>query len=91
MPNARNAIAENANAARPIPDQGVSNVKFKNSIQILAESMNNQHNQVHDLVNANGCSAAASVRDFVRMNHLEFLGSQTGEDTNNLLDDQEDI
>ena len=37
-------------------------------------------------MNVNGGLAATKVRDFVRMNPLEFLGSQTGDDPQNFLD-----
>ena len=38
-------------------------------------------------MNANGGSVAARVREFVRMNPPEFLGSQTNNDRQNFLDD----
>ena len=78
--NTRNANARNANATPPIPDQEVSNAEFRNAIQMLAQSMTHQNNWVHDLMKENGRSAAARVRDFVRMNPPEFLGSQTSQD-----------
>ena len=49
--------------------------------------MTNQNNQVHAHVNENGGSVAARVRDFVRMNPLEFLRSQANEDPQNFLDE----
>ena len=85
--NTRNANARNANAAPLVQDQEVSNVEFRNDIQMLAEIMTNQNNRVHSPVNANGGSAAARVHDFVRMNPPEFLGSQTNEDPQNFLDE----
>ena len=38
-------------------------------------------------MNENSGSTAARVRDFVRMNPPEFLGSQTNEDPKNFLDE----
>ena len=37
-------------------------------------------------MNENGGSIAARVRDFVRMNPTEFLGSQANEDPQNFVD-----
>ena len=82
-----NANAKNANAAPPIPYQKVSNVEFRNAIQMLAQSMTNQNNRVDAHVNENGEPVAARVRDFVRIKLLKFLGLQTNEDPHNFLDD----
>ena len=82
--NARNTNSRNANAPPAVPDMKVSNTEFKNAIQMLSQSMTNQNNQVHAHVNVNGGSVAARVRDFVRMNPPEFLGSQTNRDPQNL-------
>ena len=79
--------ARDGNAAPPVPNQEVSNVEFKNAIQMLTQSMTNQNNRVHAHVNANGISVAARVRDFVRMNPPEFLGLQTNEDLQNFIDE----
>ena len=42
---------------------------------------------VHDPMNENNGSAATRVLNFVRMNLPKFLGSQTNEDPQNLLDE----
>ena len=83
----RRANARNANAAPPAPDQEVSNVDFRISIQMLAKSMTNQNDRVHAHVNENCGSVGARVCDFVRMNPPEFLGLQTNEDPQNFLDE----
>ncbi|KAH0725447.1 hypothetical protein KY284_001312 [Solanum tuberosum] len=50
-------------------------------------SVTNQNNQqVPVPANTSGGSVAARVRDFVRMNLPEFLGSQIGEDPQNFID-----
>ena len=49
--------------------------------------MNNHTDQVYAHVNENGGSITARVRDFVRMNPPEFLGSQANEDPQNFLDE----
>ena len=50
--NGRNVNARFANAAPLVPDQEVSNVEFKNVINMLTRSMTNQNNLVHTPVNA---------------------------------------
>ena len=47
---------------------------------MLDQSMTNQNNLVHVHVNENGGSVGARVRDFVRMNPSESLGSQANKD-----------
>ncbi|KAH0633225.1 hypothetical protein KY284_036011 [Solanum tuberosum] len=75
--NARNVNTRNANAAPQVPYQEVSNVEFRNAIQILAQTVANLNNQrVLGQANANVGSAAGRVRDFVRMNPPKFLGSK---------------
>ena len=54
---------------------------------MLSQSMTNQNNQVHAHVNVNGGSIGARVRDFVKMNPPEFLGSQANVDLQNFLDE----
>ncbi|WMV45255.1 hypothetical protein MTR67_038640 [Solanum verrucosum] len=86
------ANAGNANAAPPVSDQEVCNAEFRNTIQLLAKSVAN-HNNKRVLVHANSnvWSAAARVRDFVRMNLPVFLGSQVGEDPQNIIDEVKKI
>ena len=80
MPSRRDN-SMNANTTPLVPYQEVSIAEFISVIQMLAQSVANQNNQwVQDHVNKNGRSIAARVRDFVRMNPPEFLGSQTDED-----------
>ena len=85
--NTSNKNTRNVNATSLVPYQEVSKVEFRNSIQVLAHSMTNQNNRVHAPVNENGGSPIEMVRDFVRINPPEFLGSQTNEDPQNFLDD----
>ena len=44
--NSRNAISRNADADPTVPYQEVSNAKFRNTIQMMAQSMANQNNRV---------------------------------------------
>ncbi|XP_069147074.1 uncharacterized protein [Solanum lycopersicum] len=58
---------------------------------MLAQSMNNKNNRVHDHVNEYGRSVVARVCEYVRINPPKFLGSQTNEDPQNLLDEVKKI
>ncbi|XP_015054835.1 uncharacterized protein LOC107001209 [Solanum pennellii] len=44
--NSRNAILRNADADPAVPYQEVSNAKFRNTIQMMAQSVANQNNRV---------------------------------------------
>ena len=58
--NARNTNSRNANTTPPVLDQEIFNAEFKNAIQMLAQSMIKQNNQVHALVHSK--SGLASKR-----------------------------
>ncbi|TMW81725.1 hypothetical protein EJD97_008118 [Solanum chilense] len=86
--NSRNANTRNENTTLALPDQEVSNAKFKSDIQMLAQSVANQNNQhIQDHVNGNDGSIAARVCDIVGIDLPEYLTSQTSEDPQNFLDE----
>ena len=91
--NARNVNSRNKNATPLVQDQEVFNAEFRNAMRMLDHSMTNQNNRVHAPLNVYGGSTTTiRVRDFDRMNTLEFLGSHTNEDPQNFLnEDQENL
>ncbi|WMV32445.1 hypothetical protein MTR67_025830 [Solanum verrucosum] len=63
-----------------------------NVIHLLALSVVNQNNQhVPVPANINGGSTVAMVRDFVRVNLAEFIGSEVCEDPQNFIDELKKI
>uniref|UniRef100_M1DG86 Polyprotein n=1 Tax=Solanum tuberosum TaxID=4113 RepID=M1DG86_SOLTU len=89
---ARNANARNPNAVPLVPDQEVTNAEFRNANSAFGLDMTNKNNQqVPVPTNINCGSAAARVRDFDRMNSIEFLGLQVGEDPQNFIDEVKKI
>ena len=86
--NSTNANTRNKNTTPPLPDQDVSNAKFKSDIQMLAQSVANKNNQhIQDHVNGNDGSIAATICEIVGIDLPEFLTSQTSEDPQNFLDE----
>ena len=60
--NTWNANARNANRTRQVPDQEVSNARFKSTIQMFAQSVAEQNNQpVQAHMNGNSGSIAPRV------------------------------
>ena len=73
--NSRNLNARIANITPPILNPKVSNDDFRNAIKILSMNVAYQNNRVQAHVNENGRSIVDRVRDFLRINPPEFLGS----------------
>ncbi|WMV29787.1 hypothetical protein MTR67_023172 [Solanum verrucosum] len=70
----------NANTVPPVLNHEVLHAEYRNVFQVFAQSVANQKiQQSLVLANTNGGSAAARVRDFVRINPSEFLGSKCKE------------
>lgn len=86
--NVKDANVDDTNIIPPFPNQEVMNAKFYNTIQVLFQTIANQANQ-HTLVPRNSTSRSTTtrVRDSVRMNLPNFLGSTVGKDPQNLIDE----
>ncbi|WMV45742.1 hypothetical protein MTR67_039127, partial [Solanum verrucosum] len=67
---------------------GICWVRIKTDLRL---KLGSSDKQVLVPTNRNGGSVAARVRDFVRMNPPEFLGSQVGEDPQNFIDEVKKI
>ncbi|WMV54289.1 hypothetical protein MTR67_047674 [Solanum verrucosum] len=77
---------------KPTSENWLSLDPRTDSRSMLAQSVANQNNQrVPVQANANVRLAAAKVREFVRMNPPEFLGSQVGEDPQNFINEVKKI
>ena len=73
--NTRNANARNTNTVPLVPDQGVSNAEFQNTIQPFAQSMNNQNNQQ---VEGDKLREIAKVTKKARTGNYEYSQQKSG-------------
>ena len=66
----------------------MNNVEFRFAFQVLAQAMTAQANrEVVVPMNPNVGTTTTRVRDFTRMNTLEFHGSKVEEDPQEFIDD----
>lgn len=84
--NTRIANEKNANVYPPFCDYEVSNVEFVNDVQLFARSVTNLNYQEAQIQsNTKVRLASTRICDFININLLEFLGSQTCEDPKNIM------